>query len=100
MRRPAPSRRSHHVPWRLAMADEPIAPEAPDGPEEPPRTFTFPTAYTVLALVLLLVWIASFFVPAGVYKTDKTGAPKPGTYHKLPSCSEPVATAPSLDTSS
>jgi uncharacterized ion transporter superfamily protein YfcC len=82
------------------MADEPIAPEAPDAPEEPPRTFTFPTAYTVLALVLLLVWIASFFVPAGVYKTDKTGAPKPGTYHKLPSCSEPVATAPSLDTSS
>ena len=82
------------------MADEPMVPAAPDAHEESPRTFKFPTAYTVLALVLLLVWIASFFVPAGVYKLDKSGAPKPGTYHKLPSCSEPVETAPSLDTSS
>jgi uncharacterized ion transporter superfamily protein YfcC len=42
----------------------------------------------VLAIVLLLVWIASFFVPAGVYKTDpQTGGPIPGTYHRLPSCS-------------
>jgi uncharacterized ion transporter superfamily protein YfcC len=82
------------------MADEPMAPEAPGVSEESPRTFKFPTAYTVLALVLVLVWLASFFVPAGVYKLDKSGAPKPGTYHKLPSCSEPVETAPSLNTSS
>ncbi|MBS1891850.1 MAG: YfcC family protein [Actinobacteria bacterium] len=48
----------------------------------------FPTAFTVLAAVLALVWIASFFVPAGVYKTDpKTGDPIPGSYHRLPSCS-------------
>jgi hypothetical protein len=38
--------------------------------EQPPsepyaRRFKFPTAFTVLAAVLLLVWIASFFVPAG-----------------------------------
>ena len=46
------------------------------------------------------MWIASFFVPAGVYKLDKNGSPKPGTYHELPSCSEPVATAPALDTKS
>jgi uncharacterized ion transporter superfamily protein YfcC len=49
----------------------------------------FPTAFTVLAAVLALVWIASFFVPAGVYDTDpKTGNPVPGTYHRLPSCSD------------
>ena len=51
------------------------------------RKFRFPTAFTVLAAVLVLVWIASFFVPAGAYETDpQTGSPVPGTYHKLPSC--------------
>jgi uncharacterized ion transporter superfamily protein YfcC len=39
--------------------------------------------------VLLLVWLASFFVPAGAYEVDpKTEGPVPGTYHELPSCSE------------
>ena len=42
--------------------------------------------------VLLLVWIASFFVPAGRYNTNpSTGSPVPGTYHKLPSCSAVAA---------
>jgi uncharacterized ion transporter superfamily protein YfcC len=63
-------------------ADEPPPPEASK------KKFKFPTAFTVLAIVLLLVWIASFFVPPGAYKLDpKTGGPVPGTYHKLPSCS-------------
>ena len=64
------------------------------------KKFKFPTAFTVLAAVLLLVWIASFFVPAGVYKKDADGAPVPGTYHKLPSCSAPAATAPAIDADS
>jgi uncharacterized ion transporter superfamily protein YfcC len=66
----------------------------------PPKKFKFPTAFTVLAAVLVLVWIASFFVPAGVYNLDKSGSPIPGTYHKLPSCSASVATAPALDADS
>lgn len=33
--------------------------------EAPFREIQFPTAFTVLAAVLVLVWIASFFVPAG-----------------------------------
>jgi uncharacterized ion transporter superfamily protein YfcC len=63
--------------------------EAPEAvPEQPSKKFKFPTAFTVLAAVLLLVWIASFFIPAGRYNTDpETGAPVPGTYHELPSCS-------------
>jgi uncharacterized ion transporter superfamily protein YfcC len=70
-------------------------------PETPAKKFRFPTAFTVLALVLVLVWVASFFVPAGTYKTDPTtGAPVPGTYHKLPSCSAPVASAPDLQVQS
>ncbi|HVM55880.1 MAG TPA: Na+/H+ antiporter NhaC family protein [Gaiellaceae bacterium] len=62
--------------------------------------FRFPTAFTVLAAVLLLVWIAAFFVPAGTYAKDASGAPKPGTYHELPSCSATVATSPALDVES
>ena len=63
-----------------------------------PRKLRFPTAFTVLAAVLALVWIASFFVPAGTYNKDPaTGAPIPGTYHELPSCSALAATAPALD---
>ena len=51
----------------------------------------FPTALTVLGIVLLLVWIASFFIPAGLYKTDpETGSPIPGTYHELPDCGHGV----------
>jgi uncharacterized ion transporter superfamily protein YfcC len=72
-------------------SDVPSVPDAEparseDG-EEPKKKFKFPTAFTVLALVLLLVWIASFIVPPGTYNVDpKTGGPIPGTYHKLPSC--------------
>jgi uncharacterized ion transporter superfamily protein YfcC len=85
------------------MDSETAAPEpaVPSPPAEPrARTFKFPTAFTVLAAVLLLVWIASFFVPAGAYETDTAGSPKPGTYHKLPDCSAPAATAPALDVES
>jgi uncharacterized ion transporter superfamily protein YfcC len=60
-------------------------------PESPKQRFRFPTAFTVLFLVLLLVWVAAFFVPAGKYKLDSAGSPIPGTYHELPSCSAVAA---------
>jgi uncharacterized ion transporter superfamily protein YfcC len=70
----------------------PSAPAPPSPPEAAPsKRFKFPTAFTVLFAVLLLVWIASFFVPAGVYKTDANGSPVPGTYHKLASCASVAA---------
>jgi uncharacterized ion transporter superfamily protein YfcC len=73
------------------MADEGRSATPAEGPpptqsETPKRSFRFPTAFTVLFLVLVLVWVASFFVPPGRY-TTKDGSPVPGTYHKLPSCS-------------
>ena len=71
-------------------ADESGAPDA-TGDGAPKQGFRFPTAFTVLFLVLLLVWVAAFFVPAGKYKTDATGSPIPGTYHELPSCSAVAA---------
>src|SRR3954452_537569 len=57
-------------------------------PSEPAtKKLKFPTAFTVLAAVLVLVWVASFFVPAGAYDIDpKAGGPVPGSYHELPSC--------------
>ena len=64
------------------------------------KTLKFPTAFTVLAAVLVLVWVASFFVPAGAYQTDpKTAGPKPGTYHELPSCSSAQGDALCVETS-
>jgi uncharacterized ion transporter superfamily protein YfcC len=69
----------------------PPASEPPTPPEAPKKRFKFPTAFTVLAIVLVLVWIASFFVPAGAYKKDPGGSPIPGTYYELPSCSAVAA---------
>jgi uncharacterized ion transporter superfamily protein YfcC len=66
-----------------APRDEPTP--ASGGPAT--KKLRFPTAFTVLAAVLVLVWIASFFVPAGAYDIDpKAGGPVPGSYHELPSC--------------
>jgi len=66
-----------------APRDEPTP--ASGGPAT--KKLKFPTAFTVLAAVLVLVWIASFFVPAGAYDIDpKAGGPVPGSYHELPSC--------------
>lgn len=61
-----------------------------DETEQPkPKTRRFPTAFTVLAIVLLVVWGLSFVIPSGTYETDpKTGGPTPGTYEELPSCDD------------
>ena len=32
------------------------------------------------AIVLLVVWIAAFFIPSGVYEFDESGSPIPGSY--------------------
>ena len=84
----------YSAPWRIPAPEwTSTARRAPGRagrlqPDEPAKKFKFPTAFTVLAAVLLLVWIASFFIPAGRYTTSpETGAPVPGTYHELPSCS-------------
>src|SRR5687767_14313976 len=63
----------------------------PDESQDPtePKPRRFPTAFTVLAIVLLAVWGLSFIIPSGTYETDpETGGPKPGTYSELPSCDD------------
>ena len=49
---------------------------------------SFPAPVTILAIVLVLVWIAAFFIPSGEYKLDATGSPIAGSFH---------ATEPPLD---
>lgn len=49
----------------------------------------FPAALTVLAGILVVLWLVAFFVPAGVYDLDPdSGAPIPGSYRELPDCGD------------
>lgn len=49
------------------------------------RKFTFPTAYTILAILIVVVAVLTFVIPAGKYDTGADGAPIPGTYHTVES---------------
>jgi len=45
--------------------------------------FKFPTAYTVLFILLILVVIATWIIPAGLYDLNADGEPIPGSYHSV-----------------
>jgi uncharacterized ion transporter superfamily protein YfcC len=47
------------------------------------KKFTFPSAFTILFLLLVLIALATWIVPAGSYDYDAEGAPLPGTYHPV-----------------
>lgn len=49
------------------------------------KKFQFPSAVTLLAIVAVLVWIATIFIPSGVYKLDENGSPVPGSFHYVDS---------------
>jgi uncharacterized ion transporter superfamily protein YfcC len=53
--------------------------------EKPKRQFAFPTAYTILALLIFVMAAMTFIIPAGRYDLDEDGAPIPGTYHQVES---------------
>ncbi len=65
--------------------DQPVEEETPPSKKS---KFSFPTALTVLAIVLLVVWIAAFFIPSGVYEMDEAGSPIPGSYQEIPKCGD------------
>jgi uncharacterized ion transporter superfamily protein YfcC len=50
---------------------------------EEEKGFKFPTAYTVLFVLLILVVIATWVIPAGQYELNADGEPIPGTYHEV-----------------
>jgi uncharacterized ion transporter superfamily protein YfcC len=56
----------------------PLQPEKKGG-------FTLPSAYTILFALIVLVAIATWIIPAGIYNTNAAGEPVPGTYHEVPS---------------
>jgi uncharacterized ion transporter superfamily protein YfcC len=52
--------------------------------EKAKKKFTFPSAFTILFLLLILIALATWIVPSGLYDYDPDGAPIPGTYHSVP----------------
>jgi uncharacterized ion transporter superfamily protein YfcC len=51
---------------------------------KPKRTFTFPTAYTILFAIMVVVTALTWIIPAGLYNYDESGKPIPDTYHLVP----------------
>ncbi len=49
-------------------------------PTSESTTRHFPSAYTVLAGVTVLVWVLAFIIPAGEYRRDADGRPIAGSY--------------------
>ena len=62
----------------MSENDEPQAREAKRG-------FKLPGPVTTLAIVMVLVWVAALFVPAGRYLSDIDGSPIPGTFERIDS---------------
>lgn len=47
----------------------------------PPKTRrTFPSAATILLIVVLAVWVLTFFLPSGLYQLNEHGTPIPGSF--------------------
>ena len=59
------------------MAEQAAPLPAGAEPEKKKRTFTFPTAFTILFILLVVVALLTWIVPAGTY-VYKDGAPDPG----------------------
>lgn len=51
----------------------------------PKRRFEFPSAVTILVVVLLLMWLLTLVIPAGQYALDEDGAPIAGSYEQIDS---------------
>ena len=70
-------------------ADATTASAAGEQSEEPTsegskHSFSFPSAYTILFLLLIVVTILTWIIPAGQYDYTPDGSPIPGTYHSVP----------------
>jgi uncharacterized ion transporter superfamily protein YfcC len=52
---------------------------------EEKKGFKFPSAYTILFILIIVVAIATWIVPAGQYEVNEAGEPIPGSYHPVES---------------
>ena len=48
------------------------------------RGFALPSAYTILFILIVIVALLTWIIPAGAYDLDAEGEPVPGTYHTVP----------------
>lgn len=54
--------------------------------KEKPKGFRFPSAFTVLFVVTIAVWLLAFVIPTGSYQIDgDSGRPIPGSYERTDS---------------
>lgn len=60
------------TPKTAGSSDTPVQ---PDGSK-----WQFPSAFTVLFVVTLAVWLLAFIIPTGTYQVDDDGRPIPGSY--------------------
>src|SRR6476469_4816142 len=56
----------------------------PAGPEGGRRGLRLPSVYTILVLLIVIVALLTWIIPAGAYDVDPHGEPIPGTYHSVP----------------
>jgi len=52
---------------------------------EEKKGFKFPSAYTILFILIIVVAIATWIVPSGQYEVNEAGEPIPGSYHSVES---------------
>ena len=60
-----------------------VAPVPPATPPEKGGGFSLPSAYTILFILIVLVAIATWIIPAGQYELDEDGQPIPGSYSEV-----------------
>jgi len=53
--------------------------------EAEPAKRVFPSPLTILTLILVLVWVAAFFIPSGQFRLDDAGSPIAGSYERVDS---------------
>ncbi len=58
----------------------------------PKKGFALPSAYTILFIIIVIVAIATWVIPAGKYQTNADGEPIPGTYQQVPSNPQRIIT--------
>ena len=58
----------------------------------PKKGFALPSAYTILFIIIVIVAIATWVIPAGKYQVNADGEPIPGTYQQVPSNPQRIVT--------
>ena len=77
--------------YQLEIGEAAVSSQSTDTSHEAPQSGDavtkkadrFPTAFTVLTIILLVMWVLTFIIPSGFYKQDDNGNAIAGTYHHV-----------------